>query len=187
MSKILLELGIIDILVLCAATHHRRVPAMQLSGQEIFDNFSTNVIAPFALAKQYLDLPLPVAQRKTIIQVSSAAGQMRAPLRSAYGPSKAAITQVMQHLAFEHKGEANVFSIHPGAFYTPSSAEIYPEGAMKWEDIELPGHFARWLAGPESEFLSGRFLWAQWDVDELIALKKEFLKDQSLSTIGLVL
>ena len=187
MSKILLEVDTIDILVLCAAIYHRRAPATQLSTQEISDNFSTNVIAPFALAKEYLKLPLPAAGRKTIIHISSAASQMRAPLRSAYGPSKAAITQVMQHLAFEHQGEANVFSIHPGAFYTPSSAEIYPESAMKWEDIELPGHFARWLAGPESDFLSGRFLWAQWDVDELIALKEKFLKDENLSTIGLVL
>ena len=187
MSSILLELGTIDILVLCAAIYHRRVPATQLSTQEILDNFSINVIAPFALASEYLKLPPLIAGRKTIIHVSSAAGQMRASMRSAYGPSKAAVTQVMQHLAFEHAGEANVFSFHPGAFYTPSSAEIYPKDAIKWEDIELPGHFARWLAGPESEFLSGRFLWAQWDVDELIALKKKFSEDQSLSTIGLVL
>ncbi|KAF2232860.1 putative NADP(+)-dependent dehydrogenase [Viridothelium virens] len=187
MSNILLGLGTIDILVLCAAIYPRRAPATQLSTQEISDSFSTNVIAPFALAKEYLGLPLPTTGRKTIIHISSAASQMRAPLRSAYGPGKAAITQVMQHLAFEHKDEANVFSIHPGAFYTPSSAEIYPEDSMKWEDIELPGHFVRWLAGSESGFLSGRFLWAQWDIDELVALKEKFLENQSLSTIGLVL
>jgi hypothetical protein len=30
-----------------------------------------------------------------------------------------------------------------------------------------------WLASPEAVFLKGRYLWANWDVDELIRRKKE--------------
>ncbi|ORX99970.1 hypothetical protein BCR34DRAFT_638874 [Clohesyomyces aquaticus] len=123
-----------------------------------FGDFSTNVIEPFNLARGYVALPSPGAGRKTIIHISSAAGQMLAPLRSAYGPSKAAITQAVQHLALEHADEANIFSFHPGAFYTPSRAEIHAKDAM-------------------NESLSGRFLSAQWDVDELIALKGKFSQD----------
>lgn len=31
----------------------------------------------------------------------------------------------------------------------------------------LPGHFSVWAATPEARFLHGRFVWANWDVDEL--------------------
>jgi hypothetical protein len=52
--------------------------------------------------------------------------------------------------------------------------------------VELPGDFAVWLAGPEAEFLTGRYVWAQWDVDELIAMKEKVTQDPTLLTIGLV-
>lgn len=35
----------------------------------------------------------------------------------------------------------------------------------------LPGDFAVWLASPEAIFLAGKFVWAQWDVDELLTVK----------------
>jgi len=51
---------------------------------------------------------------------------------------------------------------------------------------KLPGDFAVWLASPEAEFLTGRYVWAQWDVDELIAMKEKVAQDPDLLTIGLV-
>lgn len=33
--------------------------------------------------------------------------------------------------------------------------------------VELPAYFHVWLASPESEFLKGKFVWVNWDVDEL--------------------
>jgi hypothetical protein len=37
----------------------------------------------------------------------------------------------------------------------------------------LPAHFSVWLASPEARFLKGKFLWTNWDVDELKAQAKE--------------
>ncbi len=50
--------------------------------------------------------------------------------------------------------------------------------------VDLPGHFAAWLASREAEFLKGKFVWANWDVEELIERKDEVLKTDLL-TIGL--
>lgn len=50
---------------------------------------------------------------------------------------------------------------------------------------DLPGHFLVWLASPEGEFLRGKYLWVNWDVDELKAKEKEILASNSLVT-GLV-
>ena len=80
-----------------------------------------------------------------------------------------------------------IFSFHPGAFYTPTVAKHFAKDDMMWDDMDLPANFALWLAGPESGFLNGRYLWANWDVDELIALKDRLEHDKSFLTIGLVL
>jgi hypothetical protein len=33
--------------------------------------------------------------------------------------------------------------------------------------VQLPAHFSVWLATPEAKPLSGRFLFANWDVEQL--------------------
>jgi hypothetical protein len=51
--------------------------------------------------------------------------------------------------------------------------------------VSLPASFNVWLASPEARFLKGKFLWANWDVDELKAQAKELEAGTQL-TIGLV-
>ncbi|KAK4888865.1 hypothetical protein LTR49_028821 [Elasticomyces elasticus] len=42
------------------------------------------------------------------------------------------------------------------------SWEPYP-----YDNIDLPASFLVWAASNEAKFLNGKFVWAQWDVDEL--------------------
>lgn len=51
--------------------------------------------------------------------------------------------------------------------------------------VSLPASFNLWLASHEAHFLKGKFLWANWDVDELKAQAKELEGSEKLS-IGLV-
>jgi len=51
--------------------------------------------------------------------------------------------------------------------------------------VELPSNFIVWAVSPEAAFLQGKFLWANWDVDELKAKKEELLAGPQL-TIGLL-
>ena len=199
MAEILRDLCRVDVLVLGAAALHRRAASTDITAEEMQDAFDTNVIAAFNLIKAYLVLPPGDEGSKTVINISSAAAQVQSTRRVGYGSSKAAIAMVMQHFAVEQaqlqeaKGEGDgnrnlrLFSFHPGTFYTPSVAEHYARDEIKWDDLDLPAHFALWLAGPESSFLHGRFVWANWDVDELIALKERLMEDQRLLTFGLVL
>lgn len=41
------------------------------------------------------------------------------------------------------------------------------QDAKKGNLDDLPGHFLVWLASPEASFLNGKFVWANWDVEEL--------------------
>ncbi|KAG5978947.1 hypothetical protein E4U55_005716 [Claviceps digitariae] len=213
-AAILDELAAVDVLVLNAAVCHPRLPATALSTEQIQQAYDINAVAALNLGRLYLGARMDAVRSKTIIHLTSAVAQMRAPLRSAYGSSKAAAVQAMRHLALEHAAAvaaaaveeppadtdaerkpgqkpgpcpARVFSFHPGAIYTPGTAEVFPKGGIPWEDVNLPAHFALWLAGPESDFLSGRYMWANWDVDELIALKETVAQNEQFLTLGLIL
>lgn len=188
MTDILNSLGTVDVLVLCAAVAHRRATASDITLQEMQDALDTNVTSAFNLTKAYLKMPAPAAGRKTIINISSSAAHNRVPFRVAYGPSKAATAQVMQQFAEERAAEdVKIFSFHPGSIYTPGVAANVPKNKLVWEDVKLPAHFTRWLAGPESTFLHGRYVWANWDVDELIALKEKLQSNPDYLTIGIIM
>jgi hypothetical protein len=59
---------------------------------------------------------------------------------------------------------------------------------MKITDItlvELAASFMVWISSPEAAFLKGKFVWSNWDVDELISKKEELLSTSAL-TLGLI-
>jgi hypothetical protein len=48
--------------------------------------------------------------------------------------------------------------------------------------VGLPAGFCVWLAAcEEADFLRGRLLWANWDVDELLARKQEVIEKDLLN------
>ncbi|KAM7195519.1 putative short-chain dehydrogenase [Rhypophila sp. PSN 637] len=191
-TAIVQELGTIDVLVLNAAVTQRRVPGTELTMEEVQEIFDINVIGQFALTKTYLSMEAP--KLKTILNITSAAVQMSGHGFSAYGPSKAATVQVMRNFADEasqRNEDVKIITFHPGAIWTAMtekhSGDILPKDSPIWEDPHLPGDFALWLAGPESGFLHGRYVWANWDVDELIGIKEKIEKDSGFLRVGLVL
>jgi len=66
----------------------------------------------------------------------------------------------------------------PGVELRSLICRSYPKDALEWQDIRLPGHFAVWLASREADFLHGSFVWAQWDVDEMIELFPKRIEDE---------
>ncbi len=46
---------------------------------------------------------------------------------------------------------------------------------------ELPGEFCVWLASPEAKFLKSKFVWVNWNVDELKSRAEE-IKNSRLLT-----
>lgn len=51
--------------------------------------------------------------------------------------------------------------------------------------VSMPASFNLWLASPEARFLKGRFLWANWDIEELKKNAKDIEAGQRFS-VGLV-
>lgn len=51
--------------------------------------------------------------------------------------------------------------------------------------VALSGDFVTWAVSPEARFLHGRFVWANWDVDELKNMAPQLAKGPEMFTIGL--
>ena len=49
--------------------------------------------------------------------------------------------------------------------------------------VDLPGHFYVWLASPEAKFLKGKFVWTNWDAEELLEKADEIKKSTLLSWV----
>jgi short-subunit dehydrogenase len=166
-EKAMKDAGPIDVLVLNVAYIHKQgAPTSTIPTSEITKTFNINVVANFHLMNTYINtLPKPSSGDKTVLVVSSGAAHLDMPYIAGYGASKAALARMTSLLALEHtpeKDHVRLVTFHPGIIYTPAAQKEYPEDALVWEDVQLPGDFAVWLAGKESEFLHGRFLWAQW-------------------------
>lgn len=54
--------------------------------------------------------------------------------------------------------------------------------------VTLPASFAVWAASVEADFLHGRFVWANWDVDELRSgdLQARIEEDANFLKIGVI-
>lgn len=103
---------------------------------------------------------------------------------SSYMVSKFAIIKFMQVVATEYP-DVHVVTIHPGVIETAMYYKAQLEG-LTFDTIQLAAHFTLWVTSEEARFGRGRFLWCNWDVDELKAKVAEIEANEDLfrTTIG---
>ena len=46
--------------------------------------------------------------------------------------------------------------------------------------VKLVSEYTVWAASPEGEFLKDRYVWVNWDIQELKSMKEEIAKDDLL-------
>ena len=117
-----------------------------------------------------------------LIAVGHASTVHRAGL-SAYAGSKLAAAKMFEHVAVEEASTGlNVVNVQPGIVEGDMTAKVGGVPAEMLDTPQLPGDFVRWLcSAAEAEFLGdGRFVCANWDVDELVARREEVVKGHLL-------
>ncbi|KAI4228730.1 MAG: hypothetical protein L6R36_001420 [Xanthoria steineri] len=177
-----------DILVLCAASKCTQGPILTIPEAEIQQDFNTNVTANLDWVRHFL---LPDSARripdKKIINVSSCSAHMTLPGRGSYGASKEAFVHLLAHVQRDHADTGvKIFNFHPGGILTSMTRAMgMNEDSFPWDDVSLPGSFAVWLASGEADFLAGRFVYANWDVEELKARAEEIVSSDLLK-IGMI-
>ncbi|MCJ1255952.1 hypothetical protein MMC24_003771 [Lignoscripta atroalba] len=189
-SSVRSEIGEPDILILCAGFVNRRSPALATPLTEIRQCYEINVIANMNIVHNFLSPQASTKdeeeKKKIIINISTAAAHMYSPGIGAYGASKGAFVQMLAHIQNETPG-LRVHDLQPGMVYTQMVRDSgFGENDAPWDNVDLPGQTALWLASPEAAFLAGRFVWSNWDVEELKARADEIGKSQHLLKIGLI-
>jgi NAD(P)-dependent dehydrogenase (short-subunit alcohol dehydrogenase family) len=161
--------------------------AVSLTGADTDDwwkGFETNVKFPQIFAKHFLSKCRPNA---TFISLSSAV--LHFPVSamaglSSYSAAKLAVLRLNEFLAAENP-TLRVFNVHPGSIETPMYEKHWStrggiDAGPARDDPALPGDFMVWLATAQADFLRSRFVWANWDVDEMMAKKDKIEADPLL-------
>ena len=187
------KLGLVDILVSNAAYFPDAALIRYTDIDEWWKGMETNVKANLTLVQAFLK---NMAEKPTILNVSTAGAHIPAiPSLSGYAVSKLAALKFFEYVASEYP-QVRVMNVHPGAMDTAMGAKGVESGvkipmddskltriqvlqktiirAKASPTVSLPAGFLVWAASPESEFLRGRMLWSNWDVDELKDQRTEF-------------
>ncbi|KAF5626214.1 peroxisomal short-chain alcohol dehydrogenase [Fusarium sp. NRRL 52700] len=182
----------VDVLVLSAASYGATETILDGGLTKVWGDFESNVRSTLDMTERfYKQKTADPSQTKFLVNISSCAAYMwstMGPDRPTYGLTKNASTLLLQQIAQDTKpADMQIVSFHPGGVLTDSAKRVGGDNikGLVFDDgkylqklvmeaftdnasIEnLPGHFSVWAATPEASFLHGRFVWANWDVDEL--------------------
>ena len=174
-----------DVLVNNAGGLRGQGPIIDVDIDDFWESFELNTRGPLIVSQAFLrSARAHDAEKKgrTIINISSGAAHVPyAPGIASYSCAKAATCRIMEFLHHENP-EWNIFSIQPGVVATDLSRGY---GRAGEDSGELPAGFAVWLAvSPDAGVFSGKFLWANWDVHELLSRREEIL-EKNLLEFGL--
>ncbi|RFU26478.1 hypothetical protein B7463_g9865, partial [Scytalidium lignicola] len=172
----------VHVLVSNAAIIGPQDPVRDVDSDKFLEAIQQNLKGSLFVAQAFLRYASADA---VAIDVSSFAAHVNFSHEFAsYSIAKLAIFRLWDSLAFANP-DINIFHLQPGVVDTAMNREAGGVAALGFEDdVSLPASFNVWLASPESRFLKGKFLWANWDVDELKAQAKE-IEASTLLSIGL--
>ncbi|KAF2269413.1 NAD(P)-binding protein [Lojkania enalia] len=172
--------GHADVLVNNAAIFKAVAPVKDVDQQTWWAEQTLNLRGTFMMTQNFLKLlPTPETPAKIVTLTSGVAYEVF-PTLSAYGISKLAVFELMTYLALENPNVVAV-ALHPGIVMTDMTLDTFKPVAL--DTPELVGGVGAWLAAWEGEdrsFLSGRFVSANWDVDDLVKRKDEILNGNLL-------
>ncbi|GMG30698.1 unnamed protein product [Aspergillus oryzae] len=194
--------GTIHVLVSNAAVIGPQDAVSDVDSDRFLDAIQQNLKGSLNVAQAFLHY---ASKDAVVIETSSSAAHVNfAPGFAAYSIAKLAVFRLWDSVAFANP-ELSVFHVQPGVVDTAMNREAGGVAAMgfaddgKWDDgslevelhrltfipVSLPASFNVWLASREARFLRGKFLWANWDVDELKA-QEEDIEASPRFSIGLV-
>ena len=117
-----------------------------------------------------------------LILISSIGAQLLTPGASDYQTSKHAINRLCEFINLDHgEGGLKCFAVHPGGVPT-TLARNMPEAihSSLVDKPELAAGFIVWLCSGQADWAKGRYLSSNWDVDELLQMKDQIIKDDLL-------
>jgi NAD(P)-dependent dehydrogenase (short-subunit alcohol dehydrogenase family) len=139
-------------------------------------------------ATHFLPKARPNATYISLTAGTAAVPAAMMPMNSAYTAAKIAGLKLDEFIALENPS-LRVFSLHPGIVDTRMYQKMTEATPMKGkpapDDISLPSDLCVWLVSGEADFLRGRFMSINFDVEELMARREEIEHDATLMRLQL--
>lgn len=184
----------INVLVHSAAYLPEHGSIFNIDAKEFYTSTRTNIEGSFNIAKAFLAVSDPSA---TVLNITSGNAFMPVgPMFTdmiGYTVGKAGGQKVFDFLQMENP-EMRVVNVQPGVVASDMNSKAskvppmdtglfgFRQGRQDTDrtSADLPGHFCVWLCSSDADFLKGRTVFANWDVDEMKAMADKIKKSQSL-------
>ncbi|KAI0296091.1 NAD-P-binding protein [Multifurca ochricompacta] len=167
--------GQIDIVIANAGT------ATKLSGtldskdpDDWWNTFEVNIRGVYNTFRASV-MPLKTS-KGYFIAISSVGAQLRVPGASDYCISKHAVNRLVEYIAIEHPS-IKTFSLHPGEIYTQLQKDTrdVDDRSVKYDSPLLPAATMLYLTSGRVDWLNGRYLSANWDLEVIEKEMKEII------------
>ncbi|KAL4986838.1 hypothetical protein BDW68DRAFT_197814 [Aspergillus falconensis] len=182
--RVAAAVGTWDVLVLAAGFLSKPAALKDSSVDEWWGSFETNVKGTMVAAKTFLPTVRPTQAAIIALTTGVAFPPAIQPGLSAYIASKLALVKVIEYIAVENP---SVFAaaLNPGFVKSAMYDKVGSDNdSVPFDGVNLPADFMVWLTSKHASFLDGRFVYANWDVDELQARAEE-IKSGILLTPGI--
>lgn len=144
-----------------------------------WEDFEINVKGAFLMTQNFLKL-LGKERRGYVVTMNTGISTMVAPNMSSYSISKSAALRLMEYVAAEHEN-VTATSIQPGVVLTDMVIVAFKRFAL--DTPELVGGSVVWLSTEAAHFLSGRYISANWSVEDLKEMEKDITAGNDLKMI----
>lgn len=166
----------LDVLINNAGYLENWVPVTEADPVEWWRSWEVNIRGVFLCCHHFLPLVVK-SNTKTVVNVSSMGAHALSKGASAYQTARFALCRFTEFVDSEHWNQGLVaITINPGGVKTKLALRM-PEENHGWltDDVSLSADFLVWLAREKRDWLSGRFVSANWDVEELEAAKEDII------------
>ncbi|CAM1508914.1 Fc.00g026530.m01.CDS01 [Cosmosporella sp. VM-42] len=168
------KFGVPDVLVNGAGRWASADTLGESKPKDWWADFEVNVKGSYLMSRAFLRM-VGVDREATIVNVNTWGMLMTAPVGASYFISKLALGRLSEAIPLAYP-KVSSMNYHPGMIVT-DMADNHPEVLNFCEDtVELAAGAAVYLASPQARFLSGRYMSANWDVDELEARKDDIIE-----------
>ena len=177
------EFGRLDILVNNAAYLEECVKVADSDPLEWWKSWTVNVNGVYLCTRALLPLLLNTNNGlKTILNVSSIGAINKRPGASAYQTGKLALLRFGEFVDVEY-GEEGIlcYGIHPGAVMTELASRLPKYTHCLLKDVpELAADTIVWLTGQRKDWLAGRYVSVNWDMEEFEKMREKVVKEDLL-------
>ncbi|KAL8854001.1 MAG: hypothetical protein Q9221_001124 [Calogaya cf. arnoldii] len=173
----------LDVLVNNAGYHSRFETITESDPDDWWRSWEINIHGTYLMTRSFLPLLLK-GYGKTIVNITSIASQFLVSGASAYSTSKLAMLRLSEFTNVEYGAQGILaYSVHPGAVPTELATDVMPKAmasAFLIDTLALSGNTIVYLTQKRQEWLAGRYISVNWDMEELFEKKDEIVEKDLL-------